>query len=113
MEYCDVRPHVLRWASEELAIPYYFQGTSKWHRYFPDFLLHVKVQNQVETWMVEVKPSRQTQQPSGNTNKRRHLKEVMEYAKNQAKWTAATEYCQAKGWKFIILTEKDLYPNAK
>jgi hypothetical protein len=28
---------------------------------------------------------------------------------NQAKWQAAEEYCKDKGWKFVIMTEKEIY----
>jgi hypothetical protein len=32
----------------------------------------------------------------------------MEYAKNQAKWSAAREFCKDNGWEFRILTEAEL-----
>jgi len=34
---------------------------------------------------------------------------VFTYAKNTAKWKAAEEYCRKKGWKFKILSEKDIF----
>ena len=36
----------------------------------------------------------------------------MEYAKNQAKWGAAKEWCLDRGYEFKVLTENEL-SNAK
>lgn len=113
MEYCDRREEVLRWASEELQIPYFFPNDGKWHRYYPDFLVNVLTkEGQKQTWIVEIKPNRQTRPPKAIAPRSRRVKlyEALEYAKNQAKWRAAEAYCHNKGWKFVILTEKDLYP---
>ena len=32
----------------------------------------------------------------------------MEYAKNQAKWKAAREFCEDRRYEFKIITEKEL-----
>ena len=34
--------------------------------------------------------------------------EVYEYAKNQAKWEAAKEFCEDRKWEFKVLTENEL-----
>lgn len=112
LQWADREENVLRYASEEIKIPYYFQGDGKWHRYFPDFVLHVKdKQGKQQVWMVEIKPQHQTEHPQTKTfrSKRRELRETLEYAKNQAKWEAATAFCRNRGWRFMILTEKELY----
>ena len=114
MEYCDTRSDVTQWASEELAIPYYFVGDSRWHQYFPDFILNVTDKNgNKQTWMVEIKPAKHTRPPKqvSAKHKKKYLREAVEYAKNQAKWNAAEAFCKNKGWKFVVLTEKDLYPS--
>ena len=36
------------------------------------------------------------------------IEEVFNYGTNQAKWKAAKEYCEDRGMKFLVLTEKDL-----
>ena len=119
MRWADSNPSVLTWASECLHIPYYLATDGKWHRYFPDFLLKIKSSDGTpKTWLVEIKPESQTRHPQTKRygSSRRQLKESLEYAKNQAKWTAATIYCNDKGWKFMILTERDLFqklPNGK
>lgn len=113
MEYCDRTSSILKWSSEELSIPYYFVGDQKWHKYFPDFVLEVQTTTGRQVWLVEIKPLRQTQQPRVTASKKQKqlIKETMTYAKNQAKWEAANTFCRSKGWRFIILTEKDLYPS--
>jgi hypothetical protein len=39
---------------------------------------------------------------------KRFLQEAATYAVNQEKWRAADIFCQEHGWKFLVLTEKDL-----
>ena len=39
---------------------------------------------------------------------KRYVTEVVNYAKNQAKWEAAEEFCKDRRWQFQILTEKEL-----
>ena len=38
----DENPNILRWASEEMAIPYLSPVDRKRHRYYPDFLVELK-----------------------------------------------------------------------
>lgn len=116
MEYCDRRQDILQWGSEELIVPYFFSGDGKWHRYYPDFVVNVNTKTGAkQTWLVEIKPAAQVQHPGTKKfkNPRQQLRETVTYAKNQAKWAAATTFCSNKGWKFIILTEKELYPNGR
>ena len=59
--------------------------------------------------IIEVKPKRQCMEPKRQKKKTRgYIYEVREYAKNQAKWKAAEEYCLDRGLEFKILTEKEL-----
>ena len=39
---------------------------------------------------------------------KRYITEVTEYAKNQAKWKVAKEFCEDRQWEFKVLTEKEL-----
>jgi len=40
---------------------------------------------------------------------KQYIHEVATYVINKAKWKAAEEYCAMRGWKFQILTEKEIY----
>ena len=64
-----------------------------------------------ETSIIEVKPKSQTIPPKPRLNKRksgRYLLEMKRYGVNEAKWKAATTFCEYKNWKFKIITEDQL-----
>ena len=39
---------------------------------------------------------------------KKYIYEVTEYAKNQAKWSAAKEFCEDRNYKFMLITEDEL-----
>lgn len=109
MRYFDEHDSVLWWASEELPIPYKSPVDGRMHRYFPDFIARMKDKTGKEkTYMIEVKPYKQTQMPQMTRRTKKMLMEVSTYAVNQEKWRAADLFCLEHGWEFKILTEKDL-----
>lgn len=113
MKVFDENPNVLSWGSEEICIPYVSPVDKKIHRYYPDFIVElVNKSGAVETLLIEVKPSKQTQEPkkpqSGKVT-RKYLTEVMTYAVNEAKWKAAEEACKTMGWVFRVITEKEIF----
>jgi hypothetical protein len=109
MKHFDEDPNVLWWASEELVIPYRSPIDQRMHRYFPDFIAHVRQKTGKEkTIVIEVKPEKQTKKPIQKRQTRRFLEEAATYAINQEKWRAADIFCQKEGWDFMVLTEKDL-----
>lgn len=106
MGYLDMHEEVIQWASEEFCIPYRSPVDNRIHRYFPDFWVK-KTDGSV--LVIEVKPAKQAEppkQPSRMT--KRYINEVFEYGKNQAKWKAAREYCDDRGWNFVVMTEREL-----
>ena len=107
MLYCDKNVDITHWASEELAIPYTNPITRKRHRYFPDFIIKTK---KGKRYMIEIKPSRQCKPPKKPVSRktRSYMRESLEYIKNQAKWQAASKYCEDQNAEFKIITEKDL-----
>lgn len=110
MKYFDDHPGIVWWSSEELAIPYISPVDGRQHRYFPDFIIKVqKKDGTVMTYVIEVKPYAQTQKPvQKKRTTKKFLAEAATYAINQMKWKAADEFCHTHGWKFQILTEKEL-----
>jgi hypothetical protein len=105
MKQLDFDPQIVKWGSECIVISYYFQGKNR--RYYPDFIY---TNSNGETILVEIKPSRETRPPRKTKKKSRKtmLYEQYTYAKNTNKWEAAKEFCRKKGWKFVIITEKEL-----
>jgi|SRR6185312_221227 len=90
MEHFDKHPKILRWASEEIIIPYWDEINQKQRRYFVDFYLEVKMENgSIQKMLVEIKPDKQQMLPKKRRNTKRYLEEVSTFAINQAKWAAA------------------------
>lgn len=109
MKYLDEHPNVIWWGSEELPIPYLSPMDKRVHRYFPDFIVKMrKSDDSVMTYIIEVKPEKQTLPPKQKRKTRTYLQEAITYEINLAKWEAAREFCKDHGWKFQILTEKEL-----
>ena len=110
MNYCDTNINILEWGSEEIYVWYRSPVDNKPHRYFPDFYIKARESNgQIKKYIIEVKPQRQTKPPAKPKRQTRgYLREAYEYAKNQAKWKAANEWCLDRGFEFKVLTEKEL-----
>ena len=110
-EFLDNSTSVLEWSSEELVIPYLKPTDGKVHRYFPDYW--VKYRNRdgeiiEEVW--EIKPSKEVSPPTRRgKRKKQQLYEQLTHAINIAKWKQAQAFCNQRGWKFRILTEKELF----
>ena len=110
MVYCDKNQNILEWASEEIAIPYRSPIDTRVHRYFPDFYMKVKETNgKIKNYVIEVKPAKQTKPPTKPKRQTKgYIREAYEYAKNQAKWKMAKEFCADRQWEFKVVTEKEL-----
>jgi len=111
MNYCDLNENILEWASEEFFIPYHDPTTNRVRRYFPDFFIKYKDKDgNIRRSVIEVKPMRETLEPKATKGKSRKtlINESVTYAKNQAKWKAAREYCADRMWEFKVITEKEL-----
>ena len=110
MVYCDKNKNILEWGSEEIALPYRSPIDNRIHRYFPDFYIKVReTSGQIKKYIIEIKPKKQTVEPKVQKKKTKgYIYEVYEYAKNQAKWKAAREFCKDRLWEFKIITEDEL-----
>ena len=102
MDWLDRNPDVISWQSEELIIPYVSPADSRWHRYFPDFVVKVRTkEGQLKTMVLEVKPDKQTKPPEVKKRiTKQYISEVTTWGVNQAKWKAAQEFCADRGWEF-------------
>ena len=113
MNFLDQHPSILNWTSETISIPYYWEIDGKMHKYYPDMtIVKVNSKGKRETLMIEIKPDAQTHPPKlpkTSRGQKRYLNEVETYSKNQAKWRAAREFCQKQGWRFVVLTENELF----
>ena len=107
--YCVLNEYGIEWGSEEFFIPYRAPD-GKVRRYFPDFIMKVKESNGgTKTYVIEVNPAKQTRPPKKRKKvTSSYLYECKTYAMNQAKWSAASEWCKDKRIEFKIITEKEL-----
>tara|TARA_B100000287_G_scaffold246702_1_gene231874 strand:+ start:7 stop:456 length:450 start_codon:yes stop_codon:yes gene_type:complete len=109
MNWCDQNANVLEWSSEEIIIPY--RGPDgKPHRYFPDFYMKQRqLDGKVKKYLIEVKPLKQCSPPKKPKRQTKgYIREAFEYARNQAKWKEAREWCADRQWEFKVITEKEL-----
>ncbi len=111
----DEDDQIISWGSEELIILYEDPQTRKIRRYFPDFVVKMRQRDgNIAVMIVEVKPDSQCKPPKQKKKvTKKYLNEVVTYATNQAKWKAATEFANKRGWKFIVLTENDIFNKNK
>ena len=110
MVYCDLNENILEWGSEEIALPYLSPVDNRVHRYFPDFYIKVRESTgRIKKMIIEIKPKHQCSPPAKPKRQTKgYLREAFEYAKNQAKWKAANEWCLDRGDVFKVFTEKEL-----
>lgn len=120
MIYLDTNDRIISWGSENLSIPYqkteYNPNTrdleTTTHTYYPDFYYELRRDDgSISKVVAEVKPSSETMEPKLPANPTAKQLKNFEYSlkmwnKNQAKWAHMIEYCERKGFEFIIITEQ-------
>lgn len=121
--YLDTNNRVLRWAAENIAIPYeyYENGNLSVHRYYPDAYCEFRLSNgDTRKVVLEIKPSTEYRldektgdlvPPKEPKNKTMKSMKNYEYAlrtfhKNILKWQAAKKYCEKRGIEFYIISPK-------
>lgn len=105
MTFCDSNPSVLKWASEEVKIPYVKPTDGKVHHYFPDFIIVYQDNNgQIQREIIEIKPLKETK----ITNRSSEYDKLAVII-NEAKWEAATAFAASHNMKFRILTEASMF----
>lgn len=111
LHWCDITRQVARWSSEELVIPYMSPLDGQMHRYYVDFVVWMSTPNGVQKYAVEIKPKAECVPPKPPKRKslnESYIKRLETYEVNQAKWKHARAWCEAHGFKFIVLTENEL-----
>ena len=109
-KYLDENKNVLRWGFELISIPYVSIVDDRLHKYIPDFIVETKNDEQTKTIsIVEIKPKKQTIEPTRKNQNKSSLQEHIQYFTNLSKWETATKYCSQRGWVFRIITEQELF----
>lgn len=109
MHALDENPAIKKWASEEIFIPYRDPVTGERKRYYPDFLtLAEQKEGADKVYLIEVKPDKETRPPKKTKKSSSNKYATLTYMRNQAKWEAARKYAEARGWEFLVITEKTM-----
>ncbi len=114
MSYLDNQAEVIRWASEEIAVPYLSPKDKRMHRYFPDFWVEIKMADgKIVRKIIEIKPSQECLPPvppkkETKTSRMRYAKACLTFSVNQAKWNSCKQFCAENNFEFLVMTEKDL-----
>ena len=110
MTWAERTPSVIKWASEELVVPYVSPLDNKVHRYFVDFAIVIQTGAGTKKYLVEIKPASQCVAPKRTKRMKEetYLNQVKTYLVNQAKWQAASNYAKQINAEFIVLTEEHL-----
>lgn len=110
MRFCDNHSSITKWSSEPMRIPYVNPLTNKKTTYVPDFLIqYTDKNNNMKTELIEVKPAAQTFRESVGKSRRNQA----HYIINQAKWTAAKQFCKQQGITFRVVTEHEMFHTGK
>lgn len=108
-KFFDGNPNIIRWGSEEIAIPYIKPTTGKLHKYYPDiYVEYINNNREYVKEIIEIKPETQTKTSTARKKKTK-LYENVTYAINVAKWMAAKKWCEERGITFRLMTEKQMF----
>jgi hypothetical protein len=127
MIWLDRNENILIWGCENLEIPYqmtHFENGDmriKSHRYYPDFYYRMRKEDgTIKDIVVEVKPQKEYEMvlllnegklsvPESGLKKLKNFEYSLKEAyRNKSKWETMIEWCNKKGYEFIIITEKHL-----
>lgn len=106
---CDQHPNIIKWASENIKIPYQNPVTGKLANYVPDFMIqYIDKDGKEHVELIEIKPSTQTTMENA-----RSKNDKIAVTVNAAKWQSAYEWCTRKGIKFKVINEDQIFQTNK
>lgn len=104
-KWLDSNDAVLRWGSEELAIPYISPVDNRVHRYFPDMIVMYRDNTgAIKKEIIEIKPYKESVETP-----RMSPRDAQALMVNKAKWKAAADWAERNGAMFRVMTEKTLF----
>lgn len=127
MTWLDNNKSITKWGAECMRIPYQLTEFKngdvivKEHSYFPDFYYELKTtKDDIKRVVVEVKPYKEYKMvqdlsegkltvPENGMKKLKNFEYDLILAnKNKSKWETMIQWCNKKGYEFIIITEQHL-----
>lgn len=115
LKWCDNHSKIKNVKYENIIIPYVCKTDGRLHKYYVDCWINMEESTGLKTYLIEIKPFRQTIPPKPSNRKKKStiLEENFNHIKNTSKWLAAKQYCKKMGWRWCILTEKGIYIDNK
>lgn len=105
MKFFDLNPTVIKWASEEVKIPYVSPLDGLVHHYYPDFIIvYTDKFGAIQKELLEVKPLSQSVAEKAKSDRDKAALLV-----NIAKWTFAEQWAKQRGMTFRVITEKSIF----
>jgi hypothetical protein len=107
-QFLDINPKIVEWIFEPLWITYFHPIKKKPARYLPDFWIKT-VNNEI--FVIELGQHKHKVIRGESKSKKAKTRAYTNYMRieNEAKFKAAEEFCQKKGWEFKIVTEKQMF----
>jgi hypothetical protein len=108
--YLDKNENVIRWSSESVIVNYRHPADNLIHRYFVDFYAEIKDNNgNIRKMLIEIKPKKFCECPIEPKRKTKsYMRDVLQFAVNQAKWKYARAFAENNGMEFIVMHEDHL-----
>ncbi len=104
-QFCDNNIKIVRWGSEEIKIPYIKPTDGRIHHYYPDFfIVYENTSGDFVREIIEIKPLKERV-----LTKKSSLYDKAMIVINEAKWEAATQFCNRQGIRFRIISENELF----
>jgi hypothetical protein len=61
MDFCDKNPHIKKWSSETISVPYFNPLKNRKAMYVPDFfIMYEDAQGKMHAEVIEIKPTKET-----------------------------------------------------
>jgi hypothetical protein len=109
MQFIDSKDSILKWASEEIKIPYVSPLDGLVHHYFPDFVIvYTDKSGAIQKEIIEIKPASQSIAERAKSD---HDKAAL--LVNIAKWEFASRFAAQRGMTFRVLTEDSLFKQSQ
>lgn len=106
-KWLDTNNAILKWGSEELAIPYISPLDGRVHRYYPDLIIMYKDKTgALKKEIIEIKPYKQSVATPRMSDRDKQALIV-----NEAKWKYAADFAEQHGCVFRVLTERSMFLN--
>lgn len=105
MKFFDSSQTVIKWASEEIKIPYISPLDNLVHHYYPDFIVvYTDRDGNIQKEIVEVKPASQSL-----AERAKSQQDKVALLVNDAKWKYAAAWAKSRGMTFRVITEKSIF----